>query len=428
MLSFSIINYCFVWIYGLIISLSFASVSLKRYRKSVVLIALGFLLVQSIINMLLGEDFLYKSYPFVTHIPLVILLVSYYKKPINIALVSVLTAYLLCTPRKWIGTVVSSFWGYNSDISYLVQIMITIPLLMIIIKTAVPIIVGLKQEDHRVVSLFIYVPLTYYVIEYGITVYSDLLYSGGPAVVEFLDAAIAIVYFIFSIMYLKISKQKRDMALENANLQLLFKQSELEMSALKEAQKAVAIYRHDMRHHLSLIKGYLTDGEQQQALDYIQLTQSDIEEMTPHRYSKNNTVNLILSSFAVKAKTNGVKFSVKANLPPSLPFLETELCALLSNGLENAMSAAALATDPAHRMVRANCQTHKGNLLILIENSYAGQLILENGLPQRPGKDSEHGFGTKSIMMIADKHQGYCSFAAKNGIFTLKIVLPLGNS
>ncbi|MEL1135686.1 GHKL domain-containing protein [Desulfitobacterium sp. THU1] len=375
----------------------------------------------------MGEDFLYKSYPIITHIPLVILLVCYYKKPINIALVSVLTAYLLCTPRKWFGTIISYFWGYSPDVSYWVQIVITIPLMVLIIKTAAPIIVGLKQEGQKVISLFIYVPLTFYLIAYGITVYSDLLYSGGPAVVEFLDSAIVVVYFLFSVMYLKISKQKRDIARENANLQLLFKQSEFEMSALKETQKAVAIYRHDMRHHLSLIRGYLADGEQQQALDYIQLTQADIEEMTPDRFSNNNTVNLILSSFANKAKTNGVKFIVKANLPPSLPFPETELCALLSNGLENAISAASQVNDEHSRTVRANCQTHKGKLLILIENSYTGQLVMKNGLPQRPDNDSDHGFGTKSIMMIAEKHKGYCSFAANSAIFTLKIVLPLGN-
>lgn len=354
------------------------------------------------------------------------ILVLYYKKTINIALVSVLTAYLLCTPRKWIGTIISYFWDYSSDISYLTQIIITIPLLVLIIKTAAPYIRGLKQEDHRVISLFIYVPLTYYLIEYGITVYSDLLYSGGPEVVEFLDAAIAVVYFIFSVMYLKISKQKRDMALENANLQLLFKQSEFEMSALKEAQKTAAIYRHDMRHHLSLIGGYLADGDQQQALDYIRLTQADIEEITPNRYSENNVVNLILSSFAVKAKARDVNFSVKANLPFSLPLPETEICALLSNGLENAISAAALVPEATCRMVRVNCQTHKGNLLILIENTYTGEITIENGLPQRPDHDHDHGFGTKSIMMIAEKHKGYCAFTVNNEILTLKIVLPLG--
>lgn len=329
-------------------------------------------------------------------------------------------------PRKWIGTIISYAWDYNSDISYLAQIIITIPLLILIIKKAAPYIRELKDEDQRVISLFVYVPLTYYLIEYGITVYSDLLYSGGPAVVEFLDAGIAIVYFFFSLMYLKISKQKRDMALENADLQLLFKESELEITALKKAQKNAAIYRHDMRHHLSLIGGYLADGDIQKALEYIRLTQADIEDITPNHYTENNTVNLILSSYANKAKTKAVNFSVKAKLPSSLPLPETELCALLSNGLENAINAASQVVEGPGRVVRFNCQTHKGNLLILMENTYTGEVTFENdGLPQRANDHQDHGFGTKSIMMIAEKHKGYCSFSAKDGLFTLKVVLPL---
>jgi two-component system sensor histidine kinase AgrC len=266
------------------------------------------------------------------------------------------------------------------------------------------------------------VPLTYYLLEYGITVYSDLLYSGGPAVAEFLDAAIVVVYFIFSVLYLKISRQKRKIALEKTNLELLMKEAEYEITSLKEAQKIAAIYRHDMRHHLALIKGYLADGAQQNALDYIRLAEADIEKITPANYCRNNAVNLIFSSYAAKAKGEGVTFMVDADLPQKLAVSETELCALLSNGLENALSAAAKVEDKQLRKVRVSCHLHKGNLLILIENSFTGDVTMENGLPQ--SQDDGHGFGVKSMALIAEKHRGYYSFAANNGIFTVKIVLP----
>lgn len=178
-----------------------------------------------------------------------------------------------------------------------------------------------------------------------------------------------------------------------------------------------------MRHHLSLIGGYLADGDYKSASDYIQLTQADIEKITPDRYSENITVNLIFSSFASKAKARDIAFLVKTNLQPNLTFSETELCALLSNGLENAINAAAQVKNEQFRIVRAECQTHKGNLLIYIENTYNGELTMENGLPK--SEVEGHGFGVKSISMIAEKHNGYCSFSAKDGIFTLKVVLPL---
>jgi sensor histidine kinase regulating citrate/malate metabolism len=178
-----------------------------------------------------------------------------------------------------------------------------------------------------------------------------------------------------------------------------------------------------MRHHLSLIGGYLADGDKQKAVDYIRLAQADIEEITPKCYSQNNTVNLILSSFAAKAKANKVILAVDTDLPTSLDLPATELCTLLSNGLENAITAAAQVEDGQFRTVRVNCKTHKGNLLIFIENNFTGEVTTENGLPQSHRQG--HGFGVRSMVMIAEKYNGYCSFVAKDKIFTLKVVLPL---
>ena len=183
------------------------------------------------------------------------------------------------------------------------------------------------------------------------------------------------------------------------------------------------MYRHDMRHHLSLIGWYLSNGDYESTEKYVKLAQEDIENITPTRYCKNNTVNLILSSFAVKAKKKGVVFSVDAQLPQSLSISETELCALLSNSLENAIEAAALVEDEQFRKVRISCQTHKGNLLIFIENSFTGKVIMENGLPQSSREG--HGLGVKSMSMIVEKYNGYCSFETKGEIFITRIVLPL---
>ncbi|HRW13165.1 MAG TPA: GHKL domain-containing protein, partial [Syntrophomonas sp.] len=79
--------------------------------------------------------------------------------------------------------------------------------------------------------------------------------------------------------------------------------------------------------------------------------------------------------------------------------------------------------DEHFRKARISCQTHRGKLLIFIENSFRGEVDMLNGLPQS-GREG-HGFGVKSMAMIAEKYNGYCSFEAKGEIFTLRIVLPL---
>jgi sensor histidine kinase regulating citrate/malate metabolism len=105
---------------------------------------------------------------------------------------------------------------------------------------------------------------------------------------------------------------------------------------------------------------------------------------------------------------------------------ETSFCTLFSNGLENAIFAAAKIKDEKRKNVRVNCQLHKGNLLIYIKNPYEGEVVFRGNLPK--SKHPEHGFGTKSIKLIADMHGGFCSFEAKDGVFTLKVALPFGHA
>jgi sensor histidine kinase regulating citrate/malate metabolism len=175
---------------------------------------------------------------------------------------------------------------------------------------------------------------------------------------------------------------------------------------------------------LSLLSGYLEAGELSKAHEYIRQAQADIDKIVPLKYSENNVVNLVLSSIATKEAQQGVTLNAEVNIPTALPLSDTELCALLSNGLENAVCAAAQVNEETHPTVRFNCQRHKDKLLIFISNPYHGDVVMQHGLPEslRPG----HGFGIKSLKLIVEKHAGYCSFEAEDGLFILKVVLPLG--
>lgn len=192
---------------------------------------------------------------------------------------------------------------------------------------------------------------------------------------------------------------------------------------LRSSQESAIGYRHDLRHHLSLLSELTVEGNLERIKEYLKHVQADLNRITPSRFCRNEMVNLIFASFEARAAPCGVRLSIDADLPENIPIPETELCTLLSNGLENAIAAAAGVTAHGQKEVRISCRPHKGNLLIFIENSFEGNVIIKDGLPE---SDREgHGYGTKSMAMIAKRHDGYCSFAAKEGVFTLKIVVPL---
>jgi len=267
-------------------------------------------------------------------------------------------------------------------------------------------------------------PLAYYIANYWLGLYNFTAVRSVEIII--LRVVFFLITLIAYVLIFDIANTAREKeALEGSHmaLSLMLESANLQLSALQTTQTQTAVYRHDMRHHLALICGYLDDGETEKAWNYVRLVQTDIETITPKCYCENNTVNLILSYFNLKAKNKGVLFSVEAQLPQGISITDTELCALLSNGLENAIEASSKVADENFRKVKISCHIHKNNLLIYIENSFSGNVTMENGFPQ--SESEGHGFGAKSIAMIAEKYNGYCSFETTGEIFMLRIVIPL---
>lgn len=218
------------------------------------------------------------------------------------------------------------------------------------------------------------------------------------------------------------AKQMERMQGEQSILNFEIEATKNQLDSLRSANEQTRIYRHDMRHHLSLLSSFITDGNIQKAKDYILSAKADINAVTPIRYCENETMNLIFSSFADKANKLGVSMSVDAQIPKVLALPDTELCSVLSNGLENAITAASLPSENC-RSIRIICKLNRDKLLVFIENTCVGKVELSDGLP-KTNKDG-HGFGTKSMKALAKKRNGDCICESVEGLFTLRVVLPL---
>ena len=390
--SLVITNFGFVLLFGISLSISFADISLEKNFNQYLLISAAFGILQIIVYFCFGITFLFKSYPILIHLPLFLLLKFYYNKNVYVAGISVLSAYLFCTPRKWVGTFISSFWDYNIQISYIIQILITIPLMLVIIKYISPYVARLKYEDDKILKLFIAVPLIYYVIEYCITVYTNLLYEGGAVIVEFMDAAVVIIYFIFSIIYLKTLYEKKEIEIEQALLVMMANQSKVEMEALRQSQKQAAIYRHDLRHHLNYLSTCISENNSKDALAYIAESFREIDCTNVIKYSDNESINLIISAYVAKSQEKNIYNEIKITATDFDRFAMLDLCSLLSNAFENAIHACEKISNKDNRYIKLRMYTKNNKLCVEIRNSYWVEPIFEQGLPI--SKEQGHGIGT----------------------------------
>ena len=118
-----------------------------------------------------------------------------------------------------------------------------------------------------------------------------------------------------------------------------------------------------------------------------------------------------------------MSINIRASLPKELRLPETELCTLLSNGLENALNAVSALpaeSEPAIDFFGGIKQNH---LLLEIRNPYAGEIAMQDGIPLASGP--ERHYGCRSIQLIVQRRKGDCSFEACDGVFVLRIAIPL---
>lgn len=416
------VNYGLVFFFGASLSVSIAGGCRSR-REWILLATLCpvFLALQTVSWLVLGLDTTKQLYPMLIHLPLLLALIFGLHRPVMISLISICAAYLCCQLPRCCDITVTAITGspLAGQVAYTLLIA---PIFLFLQRYFVPSARDTMIQSPRSLFLFGGLPMIYYVFDYTTAIYSDLLYSGSAVVAELLPTAVGLLYMVYTTAYRQQLQRQTQAELLNSLMAGQLKQAGTEIASLRQAETQTAAYQHDMRHHLTAISGFLAADRPQQAEEYIRQVQSDIEAIAPKRFCENELVNLLCSSFSAKAERMGVRLTLEAALPGVLSISDTELCALLSNGLENALNAVG-ALKENRRWVEFYCGVRLDKLLIEIKNPYAGQITFRDDLPvsTRPN----HGHGCRSIQTISQTCRGLCEFKAEDGIFTLRAALPM---
>lgn len=416
-----ILNGTFVGIFGIILSAAFCNISWTRKTHwQMTGCMAGLMLLQGITYFLFDYEWVQRVYPVLMHLPLVIVLFVFTKKLLW-STISVFVAYLCCELRRWFALLIVAVCGGFAEQS-VVELLLTIPLLWILLKFAAPAVRTVSTESASVQLQFGLVPVLGYVFSYVTQVYTDLFYNGGPVVAEFMSFVCSMAYLIF---VLRTSEEKRLRSqLEHARstLNLQVEQSVREIELLRDSQQQASTYRHDLRHHMQFLSGCIKNGKLEQAQKYIEGIHADIEAHKVTLFCENETVNLIFSAFAERAKKQDVSMEIKASLPGELSVLENDLCVLLSNALENALHACQKLKElQRSAVIEVMAYENNGKVFIQVINSCEEPVLFEDGLPTT--KESGHGLGVRSICAVVNKYQGICDFSVKDERFILRVSL-----
>ena len=399
--------------------------SFGRKQRLMISFALLFLCITNELLCQMMERIAYTKGMFLfMHLPMFLLYFYIAKKGVVKTIFMILTAIVFTAPTILVANVVarniSAGWiaGLLSDLfSYTIMLLLA----KFVFRSSFCYLIG--YGDNRFFMLFSLVPVTFYIYMFA-TILADVssLTSHAGYIVRMLPSVIVFLcYFMLPYIYKTLSEKMLVESKQNA-LQQKLVSSETQIQMLNEANVRMAVYRHDVRHQLNLLDQLLSNEKLEQAQQFVKSAAADLDAIVPKRFCENETVNLLCSSYDTKAQNLGVRLKIRASLPGKLSLSDTELCSVISNGLENALRAAS-DTTLVDQWVSICCEVKKEQLLLQIQNSYSGQVIMENGLPV--SKREGHGYGCLSIQTIVQNNHGLCSFTAEEGVFTLRVMIPL---
>ena len=189
---------------------------------------------------------------------------------------------------------------------------------------------------------------------------------------------------------------------------------------LRREEKQLRTLRHDLRNHLTALRGLVELGEDGKALQYIDQLADSPALRGGKRLCENDAANAVLSAKAEAMGRAGLTADFSVSLPRELSLADADLCALLGNALDNAMEAAEGAED---KTVTLRCRKEKGLFMLRVENAYAGELSPD--LATTKADKAAHGFGLAGMREIAERLGGSLETRANGGRFQLVVCLPL---
>ena len=143
----------------------------------------------------------------------------------------------------------------------------------------------------------------------------------------------------------------------------------------------------------------------------------------------SDVLDVILAEKSLYCEKHGIKLTCIAD-GEKLNFMsKPDIYSLFENAISNAVEAVSKTEDKSARFVRLRVAAAGELLSVHIENYCPVIPEFEDGLPKTTkGDERWHGYGMRSMRLIAEKYGGGLSASVAGDTFNLDIILPLPQS
>ena len=253
------------------------------------------------------------------------------------------------------------------------------------------------------------------------------LYERHPA---FLAVVPAIALLFYAGTYLTITFQQGMAALreEQTTHYAEYQQTQAIRARIHEAEQfytRIRQLKHEMRSHLTNIKGLVRGGEYASLENYISRMDESMSDFELTLQTGNPVTDVIVNDTRRRSLDLGIRFQVDFHYPEPGAYDAFDVGIILQNLLQNALEACGKVNEDQRFIVLTG--KRKGRFfLIEVKNSYIGEVVFgQNGLPATTKTEdvSMHGIGMSNVRRESEKYMGELELKVNQREFSATVLL-----
>ena len=227
-----------------------------------------------------------------------------------------------------------------------------------------------------------------------------------------------LIFYIIHSIFLKNQKLKEIeiVKLREQYLEQYIENAETQYDSMRKI-------RHDIKDKYTTIYSLIKDKKYDEAEDFIINNFDMIEHSAPFIKTDNNIVNAIVNAKLTVASTLGINISC-ITVSSFDGINELDLCDLLSNTLENAITACKDMPTNSNKFICLEIGKENNIYSFLVKNSI-NQSVIKNNPKLKSTKinKNDHGLGIPIIKDIACKYNGRYDYYEIDDAFCISVIL-----
>lgn len=198
---------------------------------------------------------------------------------------------------------------------------------------------------------------------------------------------------------------------------------ESQMELINQSMVTVKTLKHDMKNHFLFLQAAYENRKEEEFEAYMLQIMDKMDHAKHWMNSGNFVVDSIVNFKLQTLQDMDVDVQLVAELPPELAVSSFDLVIILGNLLDNAITA--LGQAQGQKKLSLHITYSKGSLIILLDNSYCGSLVVEGGQFKTTKRQVQnHGIGLNHIKQTVEQCGGELEIEYTQDVFSVATLLP----